>query len=1117
MTKTINRDDYLQALKTFKQGDYDAEMLINKFDELLSSMRDISEKSLSEIQGLIATAELPDELTEQLLSSITDKTRIFIPPSDAESIEIESVEIESIESSKDSGEPTDSHSSSLFNELLKWDKGDINQELQAGQTIRGTYRLVSKIGKGGMGEVWKAIDLIQDAGDSKDKYVAIKFINHEIRSHPFALKALVREFARYKQLIHANIVKAYELNRDKSDIFIVMEYLEGLSLKEFIRKHPDGISLDEAKPIIGGICKALSYAHNEGIIHLDLKPGNIFYDPDTKKAKVIDFGIARLSKQTDRDKTRFDPGSLGAVSTAYASVEMLLDDNPDPRDDIYSLACVAYELLSGKHVFNGAMATKAERNKMRPKAIKGLKKAEFQAILKGVNFDRSARTATVEQFFQDLYLPEITAKRKRSRWLFIAPILLLTIILTPLLVNKGYDAWKKHQIIEAIAQYQHTGIEQFQALPINKQLDLLLDEKTLLSLVQFSIAQANKDIDPIQFLQGFKTEVQTLIFKNLDVREMLINYYIEHINNALTADDFDQAIGYSINIIEKYPDSKNLSEQMEKILSWKVEHLSQLENNYYQCMEDKSKTLLELLPCLKATHKFIGRIAPQHEILVDPKLPKRYQLEVSIALKNGNLSQAEKLLADWRTLFKTDTSQRDELERQLKYQQQIFHISEQVKASTNQQMPGMINELIELDTHIKTDVLDQPIVKQKLMDYFNKNISADIQKQQYTSAFKHVETAFTLFSDLENQQQSLQRLNSKILKYKNNYLKGLGNNYQDILNSEVLDTRALQSLQRQISSIDPENPLVKYPGASEVFAQQTDRAINNEQFDLAINYLETWQSIIPAARQSKELLNLSKKYQQQLNSYEKIIEIEKRFQDALQSEQPATVNMVINDLQSNFSDQQKQRVINTLQTQIISYYQKQIQTAIDQDTFNLANNIAIEALNLLPEEKSLMIRKNQIEKEKSIRIDALSKAYQLVLNSETADGEQIFSNLIILRSIDSQYLENNPQLFQELKTRLMNLAKDEQSLAQLQDITTHWAKFINGRENSKKAKEIYHETRNLIALRCLYTARQLKQQEKQQSAHEFLIFGLSLEPIITVQKALTKELEKTDIPATNQD
>ncbi|NOQ78976.1 MAG: protein kinase [Gammaproteobacteria bacterium] len=480
MKKAINKDNYSQALKTFKQGDYDADMLIHKFDELRSSMEDISEQSLSEIQDLITEAELPAELSEQLFSTITDpKTRIFIPPAETESV-----------ATKETSEAhTDSHSSSLLDELLKWSKGDENKEIHVGQTIRGTYRLVSRIGKGGMGEVWKAIDLIQDAGESKDKYVAIKFINHEIRSHPFALKALVREFARYKRLIHPNIVKAYELNRDESEVFIVMEYLEGISLKEFIKQHPDGISLNEAKPIIGGICKALNYAHYEGIIHLDLKPGNVFYDPKTKKAKVIDFGIARLSNKSDRDKTRFDPGSLGAVSTAYASVEMLLDEDPDPRDDIYGLACVAYELISGKHAFNGAMATKAERDKMHPKPVKGLKKAEFQAILKGLSFDRNERTAIAEQFFQDLYLPQLSAKRKRSRWLIIAPILLLAIILTPLLMNKGYDIWKKNQIIEAIAQNQHAGIEKFQPLSIEKQLDLLLNEETLLSLVRFSMTE----------------------------------------------------------------------------------------------------------------------------------------------------------------------------------------------------------------------------------------------------------------------------------------------------------------------------------------------------------------------------------------------------------------------------------------------------------------------------------------------------------------------------------------------------------------------------------------------------------------------------------------------------
>lgn len=1106
MKKPISKDDYSQALQSFKQGDYDAGMLIHKFDELRSSMAELSGQSLSEIQDLMSEVELPEGLAAQLSSIITDpKTRIFISPAETESAAAE-----------ETAEHTDSHSSSLFNELLKWDRGDENKTIQAEQTIRGTYRLVSSIGKGGMGEVWKAIDLIQDAGDSKNKYVAIKFINHEIRSHPYALKALVREFARYKQLIHPNIIKAYELNRDESEVFIVMEYLEGISLKEFIRQHPNGIPLKEAKTIIGGICKALNYAHNEGIIHLDLKPGNVFYDPKTKKAKVIDFGIARLSKKSDRDKTRFDPGSLGAISTAYASVEMLLEEAPDPRDDIYSLACIAYELVSGKHVFNGVIATKAERDKMSPRPVKRLRQAEFQAILKGLNFARKNRTASAEKFFQDLYLPQLSAKRTRSRWLIIAPILLLALILTPLLINKSYDSWKKNQIIEAISQNQQAGIEKFQAMPVTKQLDFLINEKTLLSLVQFSITRATAEMDPINFLHGFQAEVQALIFKNHDVREMLINYYMGNINKALSADNFDQAIAYSIKIIEKYPDSKNLADQMEQVLSWKIEHLSKLENNYQQCITDNSKSMLELLPCLQATHKFIGRLAPQHEILVDPKLSERYQQEISNALHGGSLQQAEELLSHWRSLINTDTPERDKLEQELKYQQQLMHTSRRITDSSDEQIQAMINELSALDSRTKSDTLNQPAVRQKLMAYFNQNVSADIKTQNYSAAFKQVETAFMLFADIENQQQTLQQLNNKILEYKNRYVEDLAQNYQLILSSDVLDVKALQNLQQQIVGIDPDNPLLKYPGAAEVFAGQVDQAINNEQFDLAFEYLQSWQTVIPADSQSQALLDLSDKYQQHLSSYEKITDINKHLQEALQSEQLAAVNTVIKALQSNFSDPQKQRVIKPLQTQLIDFYKKQIQTAIAQDAFKLAHDIADEALSLFPEEKSLLLSKKQIEQEKTERIDTLLSDYQLALHSETANGEQIFSYLSALESIDSHYLEKHPQLYQALKTQLKKLAKDEHALAALQDITSHWNNFFNDRGNSSKAKAVFHQTRNYIALRCLYTGRQLKQQGKQQSASEFLMFGLSLDPIISVQRALNKELEKTVIPAAGE-
>jgi len=278
--------------------------------------------------------------------------------------------------------------------------------LEQGLIIRDNYRLEEKIGEGGMGEVWKAVDLIQEAGQARDSHVAIKFFSQDFKQHQDALKALVREFHRYKRLNHPNIVKAHGLDRIGNTFFLVMELLKGIPLNDFIKTHRQGLSISEAEPIIKNMGHALAHAHQKGIAHLDFKPANVFYEPETKTAKVIDFGIARPLKQKEREETRFDPGSLGALTDAYASTEMQLNLDPDPRDDIYGLACVTYELLSGKHPFNRKKATTAEYEKLTPTPIKGLTKKQNKALLHALAFQRKKRTLTVTQFLAELFPPK---------------------------------------------------------------------------------------------------------------------------------------------------------------------------------------------------------------------------------------------------------------------------------------------------------------------------------------------------------------------------------------------------------------------------------------------------------------------------------------------------------------------------------------------------------------------------------------------------------------------------------------------------------------------------------------------------------------------------------------
>lgn len=295
------------------------------------------------------------------------------------------------------------------------------QNIKAGMLIKDNYRLIEPIGKGSMGVVWKAISLIQEQGESRNPYVAIKFLTTNFKQHPDALKALVRELARYQRLNHPNIVRAYELNRMGNTCFIVMEYLNGISLKQFIKANKHGIPLEDAKPIIQNLGNALSYIHKEGIAHLDFKPDNIIYDPTQKTIKIIDFGVSRLTNKSERDKTLYDPGNLNAYTKAYASREMFLDLDPAPTDDIYALACVTYELLSGKHPFNKETALKAEAKQMLAKPIKKLGKNK--ALLHALAFKRQDRTATADNFLLEMFPNK---KKTSKKYTVIASIIFIT-------------------------------------------------------------------------------------------------------------------------------------------------------------------------------------------------------------------------------------------------------------------------------------------------------------------------------------------------------------------------------------------------------------------------------------------------------------------------------------------------------------------------------------------------------------------------------------------------------------------------------------------------------------------------------------------------------------------
>jgi serine/threonine protein kinase len=274
-----------------------------------------------------------------------------------------------------------------------------------GDVLNNRFVLEECVGSGGMSTVYKALDRRKLEANDRYPYVAVKVLNVEFRAHPDSLIALQREAKKSQSLAHPNIVRVYDFDRDGPTVYMTMEYLSGESLAQKLRAPGfKGYPWDEAMPILEGIARALIFAHNNGIIHADFKPANVILT-DKGEVKVIDFGIARAFKRpddSDMEATRFDPGSLGALTPTYASPEMLEQQKPDPRDDVYALACIAYELLTGRHPFGRMQATEARDGGLQLERKKKLNRRQWKAFKSALEFDREKRTPNVEQFLNGL-------------------------------------------------------------------------------------------------------------------------------------------------------------------------------------------------------------------------------------------------------------------------------------------------------------------------------------------------------------------------------------------------------------------------------------------------------------------------------------------------------------------------------------------------------------------------------------------------------------------------------------------------------------------------------------------------------------------------------------------
>lgn len=209
-----------------------------------------------------------------------------------------------------------------------------------GKKLDGRYEITELIGIGGMADVYKATDILQD------KVVAVKILKNEFADNEDFIRRFRNESKAIAVLSHPNIVKIFDVGFTDKIQFIVMEYIDGITLKEFMEQQ-GVLKWKDSVHFIIQILRALQHAHDRGIVHRDIKPQNIMLFPDGT-IKVMDFGIARFARE--EGKTISDK-AIGSVH--YISPEQARGDVTDEKSDIYSVGVMMYEMLTGVKPFDG--------------------------------------------------------------------------------------------------------------------------------------------------------------------------------------------------------------------------------------------------------------------------------------------------------------------------------------------------------------------------------------------------------------------------------------------------------------------------------------------------------------------------------------------------------------------------------------------------------------------------------------------------------------------------------------------------------------------------------------------------------------------------------------------
>ena len=767
-----------------------------------------------------------------------------------------------------------------------------SDQLDIGSVIKHRFKLLEVLGEGGMGKVFKGIDLLKQEARDRNPYVAIKLLNEDFKQHPEAFISLQRESSRQQKLAHPNIATVYDFDRigtSGSQVYLTMELLEGVALNDFIREKTrpiGGLSFEKAFPMIRGLGEALSYAHEQNIVHSDFKPGNSFFCKDGNM-KVLDFGIARAAKNPitgDSEKTLFDPGKLGALTPAYASLEMLEGEEPDPRDDIYALGCVSYELLTGKHPFGKMPATVARENKLSPPSIKGLKAKQNRALKHSVAFHRKDRSPSVSSFVEEL---------------------------------EGKANWHKNPLfLASTAIVLLAGIAFF---PVKEYLHQEKIQKTILQM------QDNQDYvgEMLGRLDSYSEQDRKLIIE--ETRKPIQQYYESKVNYVIQTEEgrynFTRANELLGEVHILYPDSRWLEAFMMRVQTRKDQLLYELNKRYLQLLESPDGLLTSQEQINKVLDQ-IGLVSPSHHLLKDQRRVNAYWEVAKGELEKGrypialhSVNSGLEIAPDDRRLLN--------LKGKIEREQRIALL----EAEVNRTLPGLkkledylgieqkITELVALAPGSEAVTLlalqTKDVLQEKVADIraSGSRVDAESTVKTYGKLLSALQFGRAL-SELKllhltgtKRQQVIQEILGESQEGIERLLKNpmLGNpDWQNGLRA------ALQQLAALLPVNDPFLPETHKRIAS-LHIVAADRLLQQQRYEEAINMLESAIQLAPSVNvlkeKEQEILTAQNEFQRKKEEEQRLARLEsdkETMQVALKAQTPdsmAAARKILGQLQ----------------------------------------------------------------------------------------------------------------------------------------------------------------------------------------------------------------------------